>query len=347
MRNILKTTQKALILLGVFSIISCESDDVITEYDINELSEISISTTKGLRNQEINLELIGINGENFTEFATFYVNGDVLESNIFSSSVEGIFNVYAEYDLAGTITQSNLVPIEIFIPKRKVLFEDYTGTWCAYCTAMIDRVDEMREITTDISIISIHVGSNDPYTFNQAQTLLDYYKVSFVPTGYQDRQYFYGDAWPAEFVTDYAGLDSSITIALSSQLNGNELSVNVDVLSDEGLENKNIVIYLLEDGLIYNQANGSNNNPDSQFFQLGDPIINYVHDDVLRESLTGVFGDPIPSTMAYTLYSKNLTYSVPSEYDLSNLKLVAFVTDENNIAVNSQYADVNENKPFE
>jgi len=340
-----KILYKTSIVLVLLFIISCDKDDTVQEYNINEISSLIISSEKGLRNQEIEFELLG--GANYTEFATFYVNGDALVSNVFSSPTEGLFNVYAEYDLAGTITQTEIGSFELFIPKRKVLFEDYTGTWCTYCTAMLDRVDEMKEITSDISVVSIHVGSSDPFTFNQAQPLIDYYEVIFVPTAYQDRQYFYGDAWPAEFVTDYAGLDSSMTISLDSNLNGNELSVNVEILSDELLENNNLVVYLLEDGLVYNQANGSNNNSNSQFYQLGNPIPNFVHNDVLRESLTEVFGNPIPSTTAFNSYSSTINYTVPSEYNLDSLKLVVFVSDEENVAINSQFADVGELKGFE
>lgn len=340
-----KYLNKASVILVLLFITSCNKEDAIQEYNINEISSLSVSTEKGLRNQEITFELLG--EDNYTEFAAFFVNGEAIVNNVFSSSVEGEFNVYAEYDLAGTVTQTEISSFEVFIPKRKVLFEDYTGTWCAYCTAMIDRVDEMREITSDISVVSIHVGSNDPFTFSEAQALIDYYEVIFVPTGYQDRQYFYGDAWPVEFVTDYAGLDSSMTISLNSILNGDELSVNVEVLSDELFEDKKLVVYLLEDGLVYNQSNGSNNDSNSQFYQLGNPIPNFIHNDVLRASLTDVFGSSIPATNAFITYSTTLNYTVPAEYNLEKLSLVVFVADQDNVVINSQFAKVNETKGFQ
>lgn len=344
---------KLLKYIGVFLLlitISCSEDSSDTqvneEYDINEVSTISLNFDRGLRNQEVELKLFGNNNVDYTEFATFYVDGVAIEGNTFSSAVEGVFEIYAAYNLAGTITNSETSLLEIFIPKRKVLFEDYTGTWCGYCTSMSARIDEMKSITDDISVVSIHVG-NDPFTFSEAQALVDHFEVIFVPTGYQDRQYFYGDAWPAEFVTDYAGLEVPITISLSSNLNGNELSVNVDILSEENMEGHNLVVYLLEDGLIANQANANNNNQDSEYYQLGNPIPDFVHDDVLRASLTDVFGDPINSVEALTTYSENLIYTVPSDYNLENLRLVAFVTDEEGVAINSQFADVNEEKTYE
>ena len=45
---------------------------------------------------------------------------------------------------------------------------------------------------------------------------------------------------------------------------------------------------MLEDGLIYDQRNFTS------YYGGADPIRDFVHDDVLRRSLTDVFGDDIP-----------------------------------------------------
>ena len=346
----IKTIFKVFMFFVFTILLSCSDDsseiEVVEEYDINEVSALSMSFERGLRNQEVVFSLLGSNDVEYTEFATFFINGIAIEGNKFSSSTEGDYNVYAEYDLAGTMTTTSTASIEIFIPKRKVLFEDYTGTWCGYCTAMLGRIDEMESITDDISVVSIHVG-NDPFAFPDAQVLIDHFEVIFIPTGYQDRQYFYGDAWPAEFVTDYASLEVPVTISLASSIVGNELSVNVDILSEENMAGYNIAVFLLEDGLIANQANTSNTDVDSPYYQLGNPIPNFVHNDVLRASLTDVFGDPINETEAFTEFNKTITYLVPSEYNLDNLSLVAFVTDANGVAINSQSAHVGEEKGYE
>ena len=76
-------------------------------------------------------------------------------------------------------------------------------------------------------------------------------------------------------------------------------------------------------------------------------LFNFIHNDVLRASLTDVFGNPIPATNAFNTYSTTLNYTVPAKYNLEKLSLVVFVADQDNAAINSQFAKVVENKGFE
>jgi len=343
-----------IVLFTIVLLSSCAKDneEQVLEEESSGINEVALlineSPSRVLRNQEINMRLVGTSGEDYTSMATFYVNGIEVESSTFSWESEGVYEVYAKYDKAGTITQTASEMIEVFVPKRKILFEDYTGTWCAYCTHMLERIEYMKNDTEHFAYVSIHAGSADPYTFSNIQPLLEYFEVIFVPTGFTNREYFFGFLDPYEYAIIGAGEEVNTSIAISSQLDGNELSVNVDVISESGLSSNNkLVVMVLESGLIYDQASASNDDPESLYYQMGNPIPDFVHDNVLRACLTDLFGDSIPETPAFKEASSNFTYTVPNNYDLSKLSIIAFVTDEDNVAINTQFADVNETKGFE
>ena len=79
-----------------------------------------------------------------------------------------------------------------------------------------------------------------------------------------------------------------------------------------------LAVYMLEDGLIYDQRNFTS------YYGGADPIIDFVHDDVLRRSLTNVFGDNIPSDEVGhgKTYSRDFEYAIPGMYNKSNIKLI-------------------------
>ncbi len=312
-----------------------------------ETRMLVVPEDRGMRNQPMQFQLLGPDGNDYASSATFYVNGTAIQGSSFSSNEEGIFEVYATYEILGSQSTTDTQEIEIFIPKRKVLFEDYTGTWCPACTHMLERIDLMKAATDNVTVVAVHVGSQDPFVADEAQTLIDAYEVIFVPTAFTNRQYFFGFLDNYEWALTGAGDEVNTSIALNSSLDGNELTVEASVISEDALEDKRLVLLLLENGLIYDQDNAGNNDPDSPYYMMGNPIPDFVHNDVLRESFTDIFGDAIPSTPAYSKYTREFNMTVPSGYNLDNLSLVAFVTDTENVSINSQYADVGENKGFE
>ncbi|MCG2430948.1 Omp28-related outer membrane protein [Aequorivita xiaoshiensis] len=87
--------------------------------------------------------------------------------------------------------------------------------------------------------------------------------------------------------------------------------------------------------------------PGHPYEGLGNPIEDYVHNDALRNSLSDLFGDAIPSTPAFQEFKKNYTFTVPSNYVGENLSFVVMVVDQDNNAKNSQFASINEIKNFE
>jgi len=351
-------TIKVLIFFVFTLLLSCSGDDPANViYNINEESSLVKNYEKVLRNQEVVFSLIGENNADYTEFATFYVDGVAIEGNVFSSSIEGVFSVYAGYDLAGTITTTNTTSVEVFIPKRKVLIEDYTANWCGPCVRIATGIRKVREQSEDVVIVSIHgnsiVTATDPLAIPDGMFLKNYFEVPYYPTGIINRDEFWEWELPDfEFIIShpiaFAGTEVNTSISINSQFVATDLMVEIKVISETNITSKKIVIFLLEDGILLDQANGYYNyQPDSEWYQMGDPIIDYEHNDVLRVSITDPLGDAIPDIAALEERSINYTLTIPEDYNSSNLSIVAMVVNEDDTVINAQFAGVNENKSYE
>jgi len=240
---------------------------------------------------------------------------------------------------------------------QKLLIEDYTGTWCVYCTGA------GAGIHTAVHGNSTIAGNN-----RFIPIALHYRSL----TNPEEMQNGYSEALVAEFnpglgfprvalnrnetiwSNDYKVSDlelllnkyAPVGLAINSTLTGNALDLTVKVGFVQELttvNNYKLVVYLVEDGLIYAQHNAS----------LSDQpaiIEDYVHNDVLRFSFTDVFGEAIPNQIANNhRYSKTFTaIELPNTIqNISNTRIIAFVVDTNNKCLNVQMAAIGVNKDFD
>lgn len=304
-----------------------------------------------LVDQDIPFKIINEQGEDLTALATFYVNGEAIDGASFSSSSIGEFEVYGVYTQDGVEITTNTESFSVIIPKRKIVVEDYTGTWCGFCPRVSGAIYSLIEETDDVAIVAIHETANsfpDPMHFDQVQLLKDAFNVEGFPAARINRTSDWQTPHPNSDVTSIAGLDTNLAIALNSELTNNELLVQVNVVYEEGSsQGDKLVVYLLEDGILNDQVNYYNADTTSPFFELGDPIPNFEHNDVLRASLTSLLGNTIPNTEALSEYITSFTIDIPSEYVTQNLRVVAMVVGEDNSAKNAQFAHVNEDKSYE
>ena len=295
--------------------------------------------------------MVDTDGTDVTAEATFYVNNNVISGTQFSSATEGNFEVYATYELAGSTLTTQTKEFVVFVPKRKVVIEDYTGTWCGYCPSVAAAIVNTHNVTSDIAVVAIHETANsspDPYHFPQVQLLKDEFGVDGLPAARINRTTQWNMPYSTSDVTNIAGEETNLAIAINSQLTGNSFTVQVKTVFETGsIAGDKLVVYLVENGIIYQQTNYYNTDPTSPYFGLGNPIPNFEHNEVLRQSLSGIFGDNISATAAYEVNTKNFTTTIPADYNANNLQIVAMVVSADNSARNAQFADVNENKGYE
>ncbi len=344
---------KLLLFLIVLITVACSKteENVPLTPPTAEITVDKLVRKASLINQNIPFKIINEQDEDVTSLATFYVNGQPVDGTSYVSPTIGEFEVYGVYMQDGVEITTNTESFSVIIPKRKIVVEDYTGTWCGFCPRVSGALESLHEETDDITVVAIHETANsfpDPMHFSQVQLLKDAFGVEGFPAARINRSVNWQTPHPNSDVTSIAGLDTNLALAINSELTGNELLVQVNVVYEEGsVQGDKLVVYLVEDGIINDQVNYYNDDNTSQFYQMGDPIPDFEHNEVLRNSLSGVLGDVIPSTPSLTEYVRSFTINVPSNYVIENLSIVAMVVDENNTAKNSQYAHIGDDKSYE
>ena len=344
---------KILVALALLVIFSCSKteDNVPLTAPTGQITVEKIVRQASLKNQIIPFSVLNEMGDDVTATTTFYVDGQEITGNTFSSPTVGEFEVYGKYTENGVLITTNTVPFSVIIPKRKVVLEDYTGTWCGFCPSVAHAVEVAHAATNDIAVVAIHKTASslpDPMHFDDVEILQNEYGVSGFPSARINRSTVWNTPYDIANIVSMAGVETDLAIAILSKLDGNTLTVRTDVVFENGsLSGDKLVVYLLESGIIHEQTNYYNTDVTSPYYQLGNPIPNFVHNEALRLSLTEVLGDNISATAELEEFSKTFSVTISAEYNQANLSLVAMVVNADNSARNSQFADVSEDKAYE
>ncbi|WP_040247728.1 Omp28-related outer membrane protein [Psychroserpens mesophilus] len=288
-------------------------------------------------------------GNNVTGLVEYNAESGTLNNPATFTSA-GTYNVTATFTLQdnSTIT-SNTVEIKAVESTHttKVMVEDYTGTWCQYCPRLAYALDQAVAANNNIIPVAIHDDNDMPYP--NVDVLLTTFGITGFPSGRVNRTINWNESTnqPVSLLANRQNMG----LAINSSISGNTISAEVKVHYDLKPSSPNrLVVYLLENGLVYPQVNFYNGDPSSPFFQQGNPIMDYVHNHTARTTFTDVFGDTIPNSEATTgnTYTANYTLTVPaSVQNTANLELVAFTVGPDNKVLNVQKADLGENKDFD
>lgn len=216
---------------------------------------------------------------------------------------------------------------------RRVLAEEYTGSWCAPCVNNARIVAELEAaFNSDVIPVSIHTFPRlDSMATREGDTLRSLFSPpQGVPLGLFDRSYDSVRACLQEpavvevgIAHDYSSATRSITATLSARF--------VDAVASGDIR---MTLYVVEDsvtgnGLGYNQANAEDNNPASPYYKKGSTIPGYIHRYVLRAVPSGVRGtagvipvEPAPGVM----YEHTYHYTLPQRFDERRVSLVGFIS---------------------
>ena len=123
---------------------------------------------------------------------------------------------------------------------------------------------------------------------------------------------------------------SPVNVGATSTFNPttNELTIDVEAFytSNSSAGTNYINVALIQDSLLGPQTGGTNYNPTNY---VGS---DYVHSHMLRDLITGQWGDVISTTTQGSLYQNQYVYTVPADVnglpiDVSNCHIVVFVTE--------------------
>lgn len=307
-------------------------------------------------NDDFIFTVVDNTGKDITDESTIYVDDTALTDNIFTTTTAGSIEAYAVYDKDGETYTSETKIFDVKFTKR-ILIEDFTGTWCGYCPRVMYALENLANQTEDMVMIGIHrfQKSNpsaygyDPFTYN-ASVLENQVGLSGYPFAMLDRDASWKYPEPSNLsqAYQYIGSNADVGIKMTSNLNGGNLDLDVDIkfLKDFTAENLKLVVYVLEDGIIHDQVNYTS------YFGGVSIIKNYEHNHVLRASLTGanLLGEAIPSadTGEGQVYSLNFDDTIPSNVsNSSNISFAVFVLDGNGIVLNARDSKLGDTQVFE
>jgi hypothetical protein len=208
-------------------------------------------------------------------------------------------------------------------------------------------------------IVAANFHSNDKMISSASDELLGFIgsQPSQIPATMQNRIPYNGNLFNTSMNWNNnlpATLSATATAGLAIQSSVNSTSNLTNVFLHAGFNttlsgNYKLVAYLIENNVTgsgqgYDQANAGNNDPASPFYNMGNPIINYTHNYVVRQMLTSAEGVSIPSS--YTVMGGHFRYRIafdlPPLYNPSNCYVVAYIYNTSNMQIlNVQTARLN------
>jgi len=220
--------------------------------------------------------------------------------------------------------------------NRNVLIEKYAATWCGYCPAATIEMDSLMQVNPRIIGLSTHY--NDAMEIQDGRAATQAYVEAF-PGSTIDRVKFNTESKLNVFYQNWEPLleerlntPSPVTVAGTAVYASSTNTINID-LTVNVVENitgeVRVNAYILEDsvtgGSQYNQRNYYfNNDPNHPYlYQAGDPILNYVHNHVLRAMAGGAFGaGNYESPTAGSEISHSFSVDVDPNWSLEHLKVI-------------------------
>ena len=279
-------------------------------------------------------------GRDLAGEAEIFVDGALINTTTITRNSDASLQVHAEYEGVSSpmITITFSEPPPTFV--RNVLIEDFQGTWCQFCPRVSWAIHLVEEQTDDVVVIGIHENDEmDRVNFSPLANLIN---LTGYPTAMLDRMTPWNNPETENIdqVLNIAGTEAQLGLSVDSNKSGNQVTGSVKVtFSQTYSQDLELVIYLLEDDLIYDQINFYDNLYGGQ-----NPIPNFEHDGVLSFLETNILGEPISQTNAGFEYTRNFTIDIPSAIENdNNLKIAAFVIDaETNDALNAREGVVGE-----
>lgn len=350
----MKKTSVLFVLLTFF-IVSCSKEETPENKLLGDTKSISVSLKRGEKpvtaGEQVWFVVKNDKGMDVSSSSKVFVEGKEIKGLRYAFEKEGKAKVYATF---GEFKSSEIVVdvkgktvLKPGTHKARVLIHDFTGTWCPYCSDVYYRIKKLHKAYPDeVVSIAIHgQGASEEKDELFVYPNIGEYGIKGFPTVWLNNA-------PNNTI-DNQIIDELIkekkTVGLSVNYNSKEKKVAVGVHYDN-FENGKLVVQILEDGYIGDQANYYNNDPSSEAYKKGRIIKGLVHDNVLRASLTKTLGNVIPEKeVKDNVYTKEFSFGGKKIgiKNVKNTKVVAYFLDRRNRVVNVKVAKAGENKKID
>lgn len=202
---------------------------------------------------------------------------------------------------------------------RRVLLEEFTGQLCVNCPAAHKIIESLQEqYGDDLIVVSIHAGNfGIPSPAGLMQPVGDEYAahwdIKSYPQGVVDRTSGAEtmDKWAATIREDLSK-DTDLQLNLQANLSADKKAINIttEMFTSVALEGS-LQLWVVESGIVAYQLDGRDRIPD------------YVHNNVFRACVNGVWGENIPLA-AHEVKTVNNAIEVENLWNTDNLAIVGF-----------------------
>lgn len=204
---------------------------------------------------------------------------------------------------------------------RKVLLEEFTGQMCTNCPqahAIIERLQE--QYGEDLVVVSIHAMKNVfgiPRPIGLMEEEGDEYAarwgINALPEGVVDRNSgaLEMDKWSTVIREDLE-ISTPVELDLAAQLSedGSKIEIFTTIVSSEAMTGA-LQLWIVENNIVTFQLDGGT--------ILGD----YIHNNVFRGCVNGLWGENLPLDKGVVKYVSN-EISVQEYWNLDNVDIVGF-----------------------
>lgn len=254
-------------------------------------------------------------------------------------------------------TASEAVPYNVSSEPTPahILIEEFTGLHCSYCPQAHAIANNLTYVAGErLHVMAVHVGSLAAPTGDEVdlrskygQTFYGWQGEGGMPSGNINRTVYPGcigggyslprGAWAGvskDLLASATPAPMNLYVAAYLDSTENRIYIDVEAYSAETAE---VPLYL-------NVALTENFVPGTQ---AGSPLRTYLHRHVLRDMVTGVFGDTLTAaeTAQGAYLRRSYTYTLPEKFNnrapnKANLACLVFVTDGDRAVLNSAEAEV-------
>jgi thiol-disulfide isomerase/thioredoxin len=340
----MKITQyyKLLFILITVSLGSCTSETIREEDSSSMDLVVTSSKSRVFENTRVDFKAVNSNGVDVTGNATFSINGTNISGSSYDLIDVGTYTVTASTANAS----SNELSLDVVEPSytTKMLVEDFTGTWCGWCPKVLKTVEE---IAGNSNIIVIGIHQRDQMEFRFEAQMRAAFGIQGLPAGVLNRDAMWvevtGQKMDKQQLNPYLNAAVGAGLSISSTVNGNDISTNVNVGYDIDLENTKLIVFALDNGVIEDQTNYTDH------YNAVDYIVDYEHLHILKANLSELTGDPVPADQQKggTIYSKSYSYTATGVSNVMNMEIVAILVDADDKVINVQKAAVGTTKDFD
>lgn len=234
-----------------------------------------------------------------------------------------------------------------FLPSKKLVFEEATGTWCGWCPRGTVKMKEFAEAHPGVAAqIAVHNG--DPMTVAAYDAEIGNH-IQGYPSIVVDRD-IVGDPGDIQSLYDqYKGRFGFAEVTMGSPtVSGTSVSVPVTIKPAVDINGGKLALVVTEDGVTgtgsgwaqHNYYAGGGQGPMGGYENLPADVVGEIYNFVGRSITPDPNGaaSGLPGSMtAGSTYTATLTTTLDASWNVANLKYIVMLFGDNNKILNSDY----------